>query len=112
MHWLYQLSLIPPLALGITDEDDLLELKGTKKKKGKKIDDPDFMVGWGYFSYWIANVSWYQPTMHPILEKDVPKVVQAIRQTTSRKVLSKLMTRIKVYANDIVHKNVIEFFKQ
>ena len=31
-------------ALGITDEDDLIELKGTKKKKGKKIDDPDFMV--------------------------------------------------------------------
>lgn len=32
------------LALGITDEEDLLALKGTKKKKGKKIDDPDFMV--------------------------------------------------------------------
>jgi len=32
------------LALGITDEGDLMELKGTKKKKGKKIDDPDFMV--------------------------------------------------------------------
>ena len=31
-------------ALGITDEDDLMELKGTKKKKGKRIDDPDFMV--------------------------------------------------------------------
>jgi hypothetical protein len=44
-----------PLALGITDEDDLIELKGTKKKKGKKIDDPDFMVSWRYFSYWIAE---------------------------------------------------------
>ena len=44
-----------PLALGITDEDDLLELKGTKKKKGKKIDDPDFMVSRRYFSYWIAE---------------------------------------------------------
>jgi [histone H3]-lysine36 N-trimethyltransferase len=32
------------LALGITDEADLMELKGSKKKKGKKIDDPDFMV--------------------------------------------------------------------
>ncbi len=31
-------------ALGITDEADLRELKGTKKKKGKKIDDPDFLV--------------------------------------------------------------------
>ena len=44
-----------PLALGITDENDLLELKGTKKKKGKKIDDPDFMVSCRYFSYWIAE---------------------------------------------------------
>ncbi|KAF9468312.1 hypothetical protein BDZ94DRAFT_1154403 [Collybia nuda] len=66
-------------ALGITDEADLLELKGSKKKKGKKIDDPDFM-----------------PTMKPIVEKDVPKVVQAIRQTQSRKVLYKLLTRIKI----------------
>lgn len=66
-------------ALGITDEADLLELKGSKKKKGKKIDDPDFM-----------------PMMKPIVEKDVPKVVQAIRQTQSRKVLYKLLTRIKI----------------
>lgn len=66
-------------ALGITDEQDLMALKGTKKKKGKKIDDPDFM-----------------PTMKPIVEKDVPKVVQAIRQTQSRKVLYKLLTRIKI----------------
>ncbi|KAJ3515007.1 hypothetical protein NLJ89_g2034 [Agrocybe chaxingu] len=66
-------------ALGITDEDDLMELKGTKKKKGKKIDDPDFM-----------------PTLKAILQKEVPKVVQAIRQTSSKKVLSKLLTRIKI----------------
>ncbi|KAG6909160.1 hypothetical protein DXG01_001787 [Tephrocybe rancida] len=66
-------------ALGITDEADLMELKGNKKKKGKKIDDPDFM-----------------PTMKPLIEKEIPKVVQAIRQTQSRKVLLKLLTRIKV----------------
>lgn len=36
---------LPCSALGITDEDDLIALKGTKKRKGKKIDDPDFMVG-------------------------------------------------------------------
>ncbi|KAF4588782.1 histone methyltransferase set2 [Pleurotus pulmonarius] len=66
-------------ALGITDEADLMELKGTKKKKGKKIDDPDFM-----------------PTLHPLVKKDVPKVMQAIRQTQSRKVLLKLLTRVKI----------------
>lgn len=37
-----------------------------------------------------------QPKLKPITEKDVPKVLQAIRQTTSRKVLSKLLTRIKI----------------
>ncbi|KAF9526023.1 hypothetical protein CPB83DRAFT_771030 [Crepidotus variabilis] len=66
-------------ALGITDEEDLMALKGTKKKKGKKIDDPDFM-----------------PTLKPLGEKEVPKVMQAIRQTPSRKVLLKLLTRIKL----------------
>ncbi|KAG6816190.1 hypothetical protein H0H87_007859 [Tephrocybe sp. NHM501043] len=66
-------------ALGITDEADLIELKGNKKKKGKKIDDPDFM-----------------PTMKPLVEKEIPKLVQAIRQMPSRKVLIKLLTRIKL----------------
>ena len=37
--------------------------------------------------------------MKAIVEKEVPKVVQAIRQTTSRKVVSKLLTRIKVRSN-------------
>jgi hypothetical protein len=69
-----------PLALGITDEADIMELKGSKRKKGKKIDDPDFM-----------------PTMKPISSvKEVQKIVSAIRQTQSRKVLIKLVTRIRV----------------
>ncbi|KAJ3904103.1 histone-lysine N-methyltransferase [Lentinula edodes] len=66
-------------ALGITDDDELQEYKGTKKKKGKKIDDPDFM-----------------PTMKPVTEKEVPKVVQAIRQTQSKKMLFKLLSRLKI----------------
>ncbi|ESK96718.1 histone-lysine n-methyltransferase [Moniliophthora roreri MCA 2997] len=66
-------------ALGITDDADVAALKGNKKKKGKKIDDPDFM-----------------PQMKPIVEKEVPKVVQALRQVQSKKVLSKLLTRIKI----------------
>jgi hypothetical protein len=28
-----------------------MELKGTKKKRGKKIDDPDFMVSCSFISY-------------------------------------------------------------
>lgn len=41
-----------------------------------------------------------QPQMKAIVEKDVPKVVAAIRQTQSRKVLCKLLTRIKVRPSD------------
>lgn len=66
-------------ALGITDEADVAELKGTKKKKGKKIDDLDFM-----------------PSVKPIVETEVPKVVQAIRQTQNRKVLYKLLMRVQI----------------
>ncbi|KAH6904496.1 histone-lysine N-methyltransferase [Coprinopsis sp. MPI-PUGE-AT-0042] len=66
-------------ALGITDEADVAELKGTKKKKGKKIDDLDFM-----------------PSVKPIVETEVPKVVQAIRQTQNRKVLNKLLMRVQI----------------
>lgn len=65
-------------ALGI-DDAELQSLKGTKKRKGKKIDDPDFM-----------------PMMKPVVEKEVPKVVQAIKQTQSKKMLLKLLTRLKV----------------
>uniref|UniRef100_D8QG04 Histone-lysine N-methyltransferase, H3 lysine-36 specific n=1 Tax=Schizophyllum commune (strain H4-8 / FGSC 9210) TaxID=578458 RepID=D8QG04_SCHCM len=65
-------------ALGITDADELMELKGSKKKKGKKIDDPDFM-----------------PKMKPIKREEVPKVVQALRQVQSAKVLYKILLRLK-----------------
>ena len=72
-----------------------MELKGTKKKKGKKIDDPDFMVCVPWLpSLCISHV--FQPTLKPVVEKEVPKVVQAVRQTSNRKVLFKLLTRIKV----------------
>ncbi|KAF8496200.1 hypothetical protein F5888DRAFT_1615065 [Russula emetica] len=64
-------------ALGIADEVDRLGLKGSKKKKSKKLDE-DWM-----------------PILKPLALKEVPKVIQAMRQTQSRKVLVKLLTRIK-----------------
>ncbi|KZT03301.1 SET domain-containing protein [Laetiporus sulphureus 93-53] len=65
-------------ALGISEEVATLGLKGNKKRKSKKLDE-DFI-----------------PTLRPLVEKDVPKVVQAMRQTQSRKVLVKLLMRIKL----------------
>ncbi|KAH9921135.1 uncharacterized protein B0H18DRAFT_1022083 [Fomitopsis serialis] len=56
-------------ALGISEEVAVLGLKGSKKRKSKKLDE-DFI-----------------PTLKPLIEKDIPK---------SRKVLIKLLTRIKM----------------
>jgi len=81
--------------LGISDEVDRLGLKGSRKKKSKKLDE-DFIVGCPLAEMlrWLTCV--IQPILKPLVEKDVPKVIQAIRQTQSRKVLMKLLTRIKV----------------
>ncbi|KAI9508050.1 hypothetical protein F5148DRAFT_1303778, partial [Russula earlei] len=65
-------------ALGIAEEVDRLGLKGSKKKKSKKLDE-DWM-----------------PILKPLALKEVPKVIQAMRQTQSRKVLVKLLTRIRM----------------
>ncbi|CAK5271481.1 unnamed protein product [Mycena citricolor] len=66
-------------ALGITDDDEVMALKGNKKKKGKKIDDADFM-----------------PQLRPIQIKEIPKLIQALRQTNSRTMIIKLLTRFRV----------------
>ncbi|KAI1789708.1 hypothetical protein LXA43DRAFT_892413 [Ganoderma leucocontextum] len=65
-------------ALGIADEVEMYGLKGSKKKKGKKLDE-DFI-----------------PDLKPIILKEVPKVISAMRQTQSKKVLVKLLMRIKL----------------
>ncbi|KAF8515699.1 hypothetical protein BU17DRAFT_51508 [Hysterangium stoloniferum] len=65
-------------ALGMTEDVELLGLKGNKKKKGKKLDED------------------FTPIMKPLAEKDVPKVLQALRNTSNRKLLIKLLTRIKM----------------
>ena len=41
-------------------------------------------------------MKYIQPEMKPIIAREVPKVIQAMKQTTSRKVMLKLLTRIKV----------------
>ncbi|KIJ61209.1 hypothetical protein HYDPIDRAFT_177115 [Hydnomerulius pinastri MD-312] len=76
-------------ALGITDEVMTHGLKGSKKKKGKKLDED------------------YMPDLKPLVEKDVPKVVQAIRQTQSKKILSKLLTRMKITENEAALRQIL-----
>ncbi|KAJ7270698.1 hypothetical protein B0H12DRAFT_1307104 [Mycena haematopus] len=66
-------------ALGITDENERMALKGTKKKKGRKLDDADFL-----------------PELRPITVLELPKIMQALRQTQSRQVMVKLLTRFRL----------------
>ncbi|KAG8803734.1 histone methyltransferase set2 [Serendipita sp. 401] len=75
-------------ALGIADEVDRLGLKGNRKKKGKKLDED------------------FTPTLTPMVEEDVPKVVNALRQTTSRSILTKLLDRIKMTEDPTVLRQV------
>lgn len=76
-------------ALGIADEVEKLGLKGSKKRKSRKLDED------------------YLPEVKALVEKDVPKVVQAMRQTQSRKVLLKLLTRIKITDNEAAMRQIM-----
>ncbi|KAJ7730702.1 histone methyltransferase [Mycena maculata] len=70
-------------ALGITDSAEVMALKGTKKKKGKKLDDPDFL-----------------PELRAIQPAEVPTIMQAVRQTQNREMIVKLLTRFHLTTDE------------
>lgn len=77
-------------ALGITEEVEALGLRGTKKKKGKKLDE-DFV-----------------PTLKPIDIDEVPKVCAAVRQAiTNRRILEKLLSRIQMTPDEEVQRQLL-----
>jgi hypothetical protein len=72
-------------ALGIADEVNALEARGTKKKKGRKMDED------------------FTPTLHPIQLAEVPKVSSATRQAIqNRRILVKLLMRIQMTRDSVV----------
>ncbi|TNY24055.1 histone-lysine N-methyltransferase, H3 lysine-36 specific [Rhodotorula diobovata] len=73
-------------ALGITAEVvEQLGLKGSKKKKGKKLDED------------------FTPELPPVTLDEVPKVSSAIRQALqTRRILEKLLTRVQMTTDDEV----------
>ncbi|BGP11176.1 Histone-lysine N-methyltransferase, H3 lysine-36 specific [Rhodotorula toruloides] len=77
-------------ALGITEEVEALGLKGSKKKKGKKLDED------------------FTPTLHPVQLEEVPKVSAAIRQALqTRRILEKLLQRVAMTTDDEVQRNLM-----
>lgn len=69
---------------------ELLEAKGTKKKKSKHLDDD------------------FNPTLRPMEEEEVPKVMTAVRQATdNRGILSKLLSRIHMTEDTQVQKLLV-----
>lgn len=76
-NFMNQLNYDTLLALGITEAVEALGLKGSKKKKSRKLDED------------------YFPELTPIELPDVPKVSSALRQASSnRRIISKLLERI------------------
>ncbi|KZV82202.1 hypothetical protein EXIGLDRAFT_843951 [Exidia glandulosa HHB12029] len=65
-------------ALGISDEVEELGLKGNKRRKSRKLDVD------------------YMPAIRPLQYDDMPKIVQALRQTSARKILERILGRIKI----------------
>ncbi|KAK4048419.1 histone methyltransferase set2 [Microbotryomycetes sp. JL201] len=77
-------------ALGIAEEVEALNLRGTKKKKGKKLDE----------DFW--------PDLKPIRLEEVPKVSAAVRQSIqTRRILQKLLTRIQMTTDLEVRKALL-----
>ncbi|GAA5985084.1 hypothetical protein JCM5350_000836 [Sporobolomyces pararoseus] len=77
-------------ALGIKDEVEALGLKGSKKKKGRKLDED------------------YNPTLVPIAPDEVPKVASAIRQALqTRRILTKLLERVEMTDDDEVQRQLL-----
>jgi len=75
-----------------------LDSKAIRRRRARSLTTPTLRLA--YIALILSVVSdtllGSQPILKPLVEKDVPKVVQAIRQTQSRKVLCKLLTRVKV----------------
>lgn len=77
-------------ALGIAEEVDSLEAKGTRKKKSRHLDED------------------FTPTLRPIEEEEVAKVITAVRQATSnRNILQKLLSRIHMTQDTTVQRCLV-----
>ncbi|GAA97247.1 uncharacterized protein L969DRAFT_606822 [Mixia osmundae IAM 14324] len=77
-------------ALGISDEVEHLGLKGSKKKRGSKLDED------------------YKPIILPIHEDEVARVATAVRQaSTNKNILSKIINRIKITQDQHIQRQIM-----
>lgn len=77
-------------ALGIVDEVERLQARGSKKQKSRILDED------------------FNPTLHALEEDEVPIVATAVRQAASnRSVLTKLLQRIELTQDVAVHKRFV-----
>ncbi|KZO97496.1 SET domain-containing protein [Calocera viscosa TUFC12733] len=76
-------------ALGIVDDVEKLNLKGTKKKSSRKLDED------------------YMPILRAVDESEVPKVVAALRQATHGRIVQKLLTRIRMTDDEEVQRRLM-----
>ncbi|EJT97159.1 SET domain-containing protein [Dacryopinax primogenitus] len=79
-------------ALGIVDDVEKLNLKGSKKKTSRKLDED------------------YLPVLRPVDESEVAKVVAALRQATNRRIVCKLLLRIRMTEDDTVQRRMMRMY--
>jgi histone-lysine N-methyltransferase SETD2 len=94
-------------ALGITDDVENFGMKGSKKRKGRKLDI-DFIVRSASLS---SVTSWSdpaQPVLRPIELSEAPRVASAIRQATSiQRILTKLLQRVQLTTDAVVQRQLM-----
>lgn len=77
-------------ALGIVDEVERLQARGSRKQKSRILDED------------------FTPTLHAMEEDEVPTVATAVRQAASnRSILTKLLSRIDVTSDVAVQKRFV-----
>ncbi len=88
--------VLTDVALGITDEVELMEMKGSKKKMSRQLDE-DFVVSHSHIKNTWRLINLVQPILKPITEHETQKVAAAMRQSMENtRMMSRLLERINV----------------
>ncbi len=105
--------MLPPAALGITDEVELAGARGSKKKKSKQLG-VDFFVSSAAHLAFERNgrgspTYLSQPTLGPVAVEEVAAVVNATRQaSTNERILPMLLSRIQLTSDASVNRAFVQ----
>ncbi|KAJ9098539.1 hypothetical protein QFC19_006307 [Naganishia cerealis] len=102
-------------ALGITEDVNLLHLRGSKRQDASKLGkdynvsakEINLSIG---FALQVADPAHIQPILRPMEESEATKVVTAVRQAvnqSNKTIIVKLLERIKITEAPEVHREIL-----